>query len=114
MEASTNQLADQQMPVYNLASKILCRVINVSLKAEPDTNEVFSQVTLLPKSNFSEWLCHTLLFFLSKWGRFATCHSTNRKKVLNRTIGRQKGYNCYDWIEHGMFNYADDHLFYFD
>ncbi|XP_050103052.1 auxin response factor 2B-like isoform X2 [Malus sylvestris] len=71
MEASTNQLVDQQMPVYNLASKILCRVINVSLKAEPDTNEVFSQVTLLPKSNFSEWLCHTLLFFLSKWGRFA-------------------------------------------
>ncbi|XP_068314638.1 uncharacterized protein [Pyrus communis] len=71
VEASTNQLADQQMPVYNLASKILCRIINVSLKAEPDTDEVFSQVTLLPESNFSEWLCHTLLFFLSKWGRFA-------------------------------------------
>ncbi|RXH90792.1 hypothetical protein DVH24_035556 [Malus domestica] len=47
MEASTNQLVDQQMPVYNLASKILCR-------AEPDTNEVFSQVTLLPKSNQDE------------------------------------------------------------
>ncbi|XP_050103051.1 uncharacterized protein LOC126582865 isoform X1 [Malus sylvestris] len=28
------------------------------------------------------------------------CHSTKRKKVLNQTIGRQKGYNCYDWIEH--------------
>ncbi|KAB2627102.1 mitochondrial Rho GTPase 1-like [Pyrus ussuriensis x Pyrus communis] len=71
VEASTNLLADQQMPVYNLASKILCRVINVSLKAEPDTDEVFAQVTLLPESNFSEWLCHTLLFFLSKRGRFA-------------------------------------------
>ncbi|XP_048428710.1 uncharacterized protein LOC125471864 isoform X2 [Pyrus x bretschneideri] len=59
------------MPVYNLASKILCRVINVSLKAEPDTDEVFAQVTLLPESNFSEWLCHTLLFFLPKRGRFA-------------------------------------------
>ncbi|KAB2604727.1 bark storage protein A-like [Pyrus ussuriensis x Pyrus communis] len=23
-----------------------------------------------------------------------------RKKVSNWTIGRQKGYNCYDWIEH--------------
>ncbi|XP_048432626.1 mitochondrial Rho GTPase 1-like [Pyrus x bretschneideri] len=71
VEASTNQLADQQMPVYNLASKILCRVVNVSLKAEPDTDEVYAQVTLLPESNFSEWLCHTLLFFLSKWGMFA-------------------------------------------
>ncbi|XP_068316795.1 mitochondrial Rho GTPase 2-like isoform X2 [Pyrus communis] len=67
VEASTNQ----QMPVYNLASKILCRVVNVSLKAEPDTDEVYAQVTLLPESNFSEWLCHTLLFFLSKWGMFA-------------------------------------------
>ncbi|KAK5777250.1 hypothetical protein PVK06_045217 [Gossypium arboreum] len=37
------------MPVYNLPSKILCRVINVQLKAEPDTNEVFAQVTLLPE-----------------------------------------------------------------
>ncbi|KAB2633777.1 mitochondrial Rho GTPase-like [Pyrus ussuriensis x Pyrus communis] len=54
VEASTNQLADQQMPVYNLASKMLCRVINVSLKAEPDTDEVFSQVTLLPESNQDE------------------------------------------------------------
>ncbi|TQE00030.1 hypothetical protein C1H46_014408 [Malus baccata] len=43
------------MPVYNLASKILCRVINVSLKAEPDNDEVFAQVTLLPESNVS-WL----------------------------------------------------------
>ncbi|XP_048428712.1 uncharacterized protein LOC125471864 isoform X4 [Pyrus x bretschneideri] len=44
------------MPVYNLASKILCRVINVSLKAEPDTDEVFAQVTLLPESNVSGFL----------------------------------------------------------
>ncbi|XP_010929664.1 auxin response factor 23 [Elaeis guineensis] len=49
VEASTNQVADQQMPVYNLPSKILCRVINVQLKAEPDTDEVFAQVTLLPE-----------------------------------------------------------------
>ncbi|XP_048447034.1 constitutive photomorphogenesis protein 10-like isoform X2 [Pyrus x bretschneideri] len=51
VEALTNQLADQQMLVYNLASKILCWVINVSLKAEPDTDEVFAQVTLLPEAN---------------------------------------------------------------
>lgn len=54
VEASTNQVADQQMPVYNLPSKILCRVINVHLKAEPDTDEVFAQVTLLPEPNQEE------------------------------------------------------------
>ncbi|XVF49519.1 hypothetical protein PTKIN_Ptkin04bG0019000 [Pterospermum kingtungense] len=54
VEASTNQVADQQMPVYNLPSKILCRVINVQLKAEPDTDEVFAQVTLLPEPNQDE------------------------------------------------------------
>ncbi|OMO52358.1 AUX/IAA protein [Corchorus olitorius] len=54
VEASTNQVADQQMPVYNLPSKILCRVINVQLKAEPDTDEVFAQVTLLPEPTQDE------------------------------------------------------------
>ncbi|GMI76666.1 ORESARA 14, ARF1-BINDING PROTEIN, auxin response factor 2, HLS1 SUPPRESSOR [Hibiscus trionum] len=54
VEASTNQVADQQMPVYNLPSKILCRVINVQLKAEPDTDEVFAQVTLHPEPNQDE------------------------------------------------------------
>ncbi|XVF11428.1 hypothetical protein REPUB_Repub08aG0026600 [Reevesia pubescens] len=54
VEASTNQVADQQMPIYNLPSKILCRVINVQLKAEPDTDEVFAQVTLLPEPNQDE------------------------------------------------------------
>ncbi|OIV97014.1 hypothetical protein TanjilG_03588 [Lupinus angustifolius] len=51
VEASTNQVAEQQMPVYDLPSKILCRIMNVQLKAEPDTDEVFAQVTLLPESN---------------------------------------------------------------
>ncbi|XP_061372331.1 auxin response factor 2B-like [Gastrolobium bilobum] len=54
VEASTNQLAEQHMPVYNLPPKILCRVINVMLKAEPDTDEVFAQVTLLPEPNQDE------------------------------------------------------------
>ncbi|KAK7316859.1 hypothetical protein RJT34_00617 [Clitoria ternatea] len=54
VEASTNQVADQQMPVYDLPHKILCRVINVQLKAEPDTDEVFAQVTLLPEPNQDE------------------------------------------------------------
>ncbi|CAK7336815.1 unnamed protein product [Dovyalis caffra] len=54
VEASTNQVADQQMPVYNLQPRILCRVVNVQLKAEPDTDEVFAQVTLLPEHNQDE------------------------------------------------------------
>ncbi|KAJ0748040.1 Auxin response factor 2A [Helianthus annuus] len=54
VEASTNQVADQQMPVYNLPAKILCRVFNVQLKAEPDTDEVFAQITLMPEQNQDE------------------------------------------------------------
>ncbi|KAK6924606.1 AUX/IAA domain [Dillenia turbinata] len=54
VEASTNQVTDQQMPVYNLPWKIPCRVINVELKAEAETDEVFAQVTLLPDPNQDE------------------------------------------------------------
>ncbi|KAI7725850.1 hypothetical protein M8C21_024780 [Ambrosia artemisiifolia] len=54
VEASTNQVADQQMPVYNLPAKILCRVLTVQLKAEPDTDEVFAQITLMPIRNQDE------------------------------------------------------------
>ncbi|XVF44387.1 hypothetical protein PTKIN_Ptkin02bG0115700 [Pterospermum kingtungense] len=48
VEASTNQVSDQQMSSYDLPSKILCRVVNVQLKPESDTDEVFAQVTLFP------------------------------------------------------------------
>ncbi|KAL4376080.1 hypothetical protein GQ457_02G011340 [Hibiscus cannabinus] len=44
VEASKNQL-----PRFNLPWKILCRVINVQLKADPDTDGVCAQVTLLPE-----------------------------------------------------------------
>ncbi|KAG0480880.1 hypothetical protein HPP92_011738, partial [Vanilla planifolia] len=54
VEASTNQMADQQMPIYDLPSKILCRVVNVDLKAEPDTDEVFAQITLIPEPKQDE------------------------------------------------------------
>ncbi|XP_038713776.1 auxin response factor 2B-like isoform X2 [Tripterygium wilfordii] len=43
VEASTNQVSDRQMPAYDLPAKILCRVVNVRLKAEPATDEVFAQ-----------------------------------------------------------------------
>ncbi|KAF3791076.1 Auxin response factor 2 [Nymphaea thermarum] len=54
VEASTNQASDQQMPIYKLPSKILCTVINIQLKAEPDTDEVFAQMTLVPESSQNE------------------------------------------------------------
>ncbi|XP_022994095.1 auxin response factor 1-like isoform X1 [Cucurbita maxima] len=54
LEASMNQGLEQQMPSFNLASKILCKVVNVVLRAEPDTDEVYAQITLLPESNQSE------------------------------------------------------------
>ncbi|KAK9108600.1 hypothetical protein Syun_024611 [Stephania yunnanensis] len=54
VEASTNQVSEQQMPVYELPSKILCRVMNIELKAEPETDEVYAQVTLLPEINQDE------------------------------------------------------------
>ncbi|XP_008786460.2 auxin response factor 7-like isoform X2 [Phoenix dactylifera] len=54
LEASTNQGLDQHMPLFNLPSKILCRVVHVQLRAEPDTDEVYSQITLLPEPDQSE------------------------------------------------------------
>ncbi|XP_002268348.2 auxin response factor 1 isoform X1 [Vitis vinifera] len=55
LEASTtHQGLDQQMPSFNLPSKILCKVVHVQLRAEPETDEVYAQVTLLPEPDQSE------------------------------------------------------------
>ncbi|KAG9457560.1 hypothetical protein H6P81_002068 [Aristolochia fimbriata] len=54
VEAYTNQGTSQQMPNYNLPSKILCRVVYVQLKAECDSDEVYAQVTLLPEEKQDE------------------------------------------------------------
>lgn len=54
VEASTNQGADHQMPLYNLPAKILCRVINLQLKAEQETDEVYAQITLVPEAEQNE------------------------------------------------------------
>jgi auxin response factor len=54
LEASTHQGLEQQIPSFNLPSKILCKVMNVHLRAEPDTDEVFAQITLLPEADQSE------------------------------------------------------------
>ncbi|PON68989.1 Auxin response factor [Trema orientale] len=57
LEASTNQTnqeLNQRIPLFNLPSKILCQVINVQLLAEPETDEVYAQITLMPESNQAE------------------------------------------------------------
>ncbi|XP_062202126.1 auxin response factor 24-like isoform X2 [Phragmites australis] len=55
VEASTNQVAEQQgAPLYNLPWKIPCKLMNIELKAEQDTDEVYAQLTLLPDKKRDE------------------------------------------------------------
>ncbi|XP_042498844.1 auxin response factor 9-like isoform X2 [Macadamia integrifolia] len=49
LEASTNQELNQQIHMFNLPSKILCRVIHIELLAEQETDEVYAQITLQPE-----------------------------------------------------------------
>nr|KJB09636.1 hypothetical protein B456_001G153900 [Gossypium raimondii] len=54
LEASTNQELNNQAPLFNLPSKILCRVIHVQLLAELETDDVYAQITLQPEADQSE------------------------------------------------------------
>ncbi|KAF4356871.1 hypothetical protein F8388_018551 [Cannabis sativa] len=54
LEASMHQGLEQQMPSFNLPSKILCKVVNVQLRAEVETDEVYAQITLLPEQDQTE------------------------------------------------------------
>nr|QGJ03856.1 ARF1 [Eucommia ulmoides] len=54
LEASTHQGLDQHLPSFNLPAKILCKVMNVHLRAEPETDEVYAQITLLPVPDHGE------------------------------------------------------------
>uniref|UniRef100_A0A7N0SWU0 Auxin response factor n=1 Tax=Kalanchoe fedtschenkoi TaxID=63787 RepID=A0A7N0SWU0_KALFE len=54
LEASTNHGSDQKIPTFNLPSKILCKVVYVHPRAEPDTDEVYAQITLTPEPVQSE------------------------------------------------------------
>ncbi|XVE73241.1 hypothetical protein DITRI_Ditri11bG0101400 [Diplodiscus trichospermus] len=54
VEAYMNQDGTVEMPIYNLPSKILCRVLHVQLKAETGTDEVFAQISLLPEAEQDE------------------------------------------------------------
>ncbi|KAG1330450.1 Auxin response factor 11 [Cocos nucifera] len=54
LEASTNQELDLQIPRFSLPSNIFCRVVNVQLRAEPETDEVYAQITLQPELDQGE------------------------------------------------------------
>ncbi|OIT29588.1 PREDICTED: auxin response factor 1 [Nicotiana attenuata] len=54
LEASTHQGLDQQLPSFNLPAKILCKVMNIQLRAESETDEVYAQITLLPEPDQGE------------------------------------------------------------
>lgn len=54
LEASTNQELNQQIPRFNLPSKILCTVVHIQLLAEQETDEVYAQITLQPEADPSE------------------------------------------------------------
>ncbi|KAF7009296.1 hypothetical protein CFC21_023851 [Triticum aestivum] len=54
LEASTNQQLDQYLPMFNLPSKILCSVVNVELRTEADSDEVYAQIMLQPEANQGE------------------------------------------------------------
>jgi len=54
LEASTDQQLDQHLPLFNLPHKILCKVVNVELRAETDSDEVYAQIMLQPQTEQSE------------------------------------------------------------
>ncbi|MCL7022198.1 hypothetical protein MKW94_014662, partial [Papaver nudicaule] len=51
LEASTNEELVQRIPLFNLPSKILCRVVHIELLAEQETDEVYARVTLQPEDD---------------------------------------------------------------
>ncbi|XVF08611.1 hypothetical protein REPUB_Repub07fG0017800 [Reevesia pubescens] len=59
VEASTNQVAEQQMPIYDLPSKILCRVINVQLKQDENTVDKEAPLPQPPRFHVHSF-CKTL------------------------------------------------------
>ncbi|KAJ1429474.1 PB1 domain [Sesbania bispinosa] len=51
LQASTDQELNQEIPHFNLPSKIFCRVVNIQLLAEQETDEVYACIALLPESD---------------------------------------------------------------
>ncbi|KAF7818250.1 auxin response factor 4-like [Senna tora] len=77
-----------EIPVYDLPSKILCRVLSVHLMAEAYSDEVFAQITLLPESNEEA---------LSSVGR-NSCLLPSRTTIARKTLTQS------DTSTHGGFS----------
>ncbi|CAH8360151.1 unnamed protein product [Eruca vesicaria subsp. sativa] len=54
LEASTQQDLNTMKPLFELPPKILCRVMNVRLQAEKETDEVYAQIMLMPEVTVDE------------------------------------------------------------
>ncbi|KAL2902925.1 Auxin response factor 9 [Bienertia sinuspersici] len=54
LEASTNEELNQRKHMFTIPSKILCRVIDILLMAEKETDEVYAQITLMPEADQTE------------------------------------------------------------
>ncbi|GLJ28176.1 hypothetical protein SUGI_0553490 [Cryptomeria japonica] len=49
-QSHIEQEAEQQVPLYDLPFKVLCRVMNVLPQVEQDSDEVFAHITLVPET----------------------------------------------------------------
>lgn len=54
VDAYMKQEGITDVPSYGLPSRILCRVVDVLLKAEADTDEVFAEISLVPNCEVPE------------------------------------------------------------
>ncbi|KAH7576007.1 hypothetical protein JRO89_XS02G0274600 [Xanthoceras sorbifolium] len=70
LQALTRQGLEQHARYFDLPSNIVCRVVNVQLLAEPETDEVYAQLSLLP--NFIEFVCLSFVPFSDQHGEFAS------------------------------------------
>lgn len=65
--ASMKKDIDGQIPNYpNLPSKLLCILLNVTLHADTETDEVYAQMTLQPVPSVRAW------FLITKGSSFCT------------------------------------------
>ncbi|RZC82386.1 hypothetical protein C5167_045170, partial [Papaver somniferum] len=87
VEASTNPVADQQMPVYDLPAKILFHVINVKLKAEADTDE--QDENLMEKENVPQSSPHPLVHSFCKTltASDTSTHGVNLEGICSKVVG---------------------------
>ncbi|XP_070031198.1 auxin response factor 1-like [Nicotiana tomentosiformis] len=91
--------ADQIVPSFDLPTDILCRVINIQLKVEPDTDEVYAHITLLPEENQSDqttpdaWSPQPFNLQFQSFCKVLTASDTNSNWGL--TVRREDAIKCF-------------------